>query len=101
MCILQQNETTYEEMEIEFSIKDITLSGTLTIPKKEQNPCAILLSGYGAVTRDNSSRNFPRYKVLAEELVRKGIASLRFDDRGSGKSTKVNWHEYTFLSLKS
>lgn len=96
---MSQNETTYEEIEIEFSIKDITLSGTLTIPKKERNPCTILLSGYGSVTRDNPSRNFPRYKVLAEELVRKGIASLRFDDRGSGKSTKVNWHDYTFDDL--
>jgi len=96
---LSQKETTHKEKEIEFSIKDITLSGTLTVPKKDQSSCAILLSGYGSTTRDNPSRNFPRYKVLAEELARKGIASLRFDDRGSGKSTKVNWHDYTFYDL--
>lgn len=41
------DKTDYSEKEIEFSIEDITLSGTLTFPQKEQNPCSILLSGYG------------------------------------------------------
>lgn len=96
---MSKDKRKYKENEIEFLIRDIKLSGTLTIPQKEQNPCAVLLSGYGSTTRDNPSRNFPRYKVLAEQLVSKGIASLRFDDRGSGESSKVNWHDYTFDDL--
>ncbi|NHJ32672.1 MAG: alpha/beta hydrolase [Asgard group archaeon] len=96
---LPNDKTGYLEKEIEFSIKDLTLSGTLTLPKKERNPCAILLSGYGSTARDNTTGDFPRYKVLAEQLATNGFASFRFDDRGSGKSSKVNWHDYTFDDL--
>lgn len=38
-----------------------------------------MLNGYGSNTRDNTSGNFKHSKILAEQLVKKDIASLRFD----------------------
>lgn len=87
------------EKEIEFIVDNITLSGTLVLPEKLPAPCVIMLSGYGSVTRDNASKGLPRYKIIAELLAKENIASFRFDDRGSGKSSQVNWHDYTFNDL--
>ncbi|NHK31788.1 MAG: alpha/beta hydrolase [Asgard group archaeon] len=90
---------SYNFEEIEFFIDELKISGTLTLPKKKQNPCVILLNGYGSETRDLPVRNFKRYEFLANLLAKHGIASLRYDDRGSGKSSKVDWHDYTFEDL--
>jgi pimeloyl-ACP methyl ester carboxylesterase len=90
---------SYISEEISFTDKGIRISGTLTLPKNEVNPCVILISGYGAETRDYVARGFNRYKFLAEELAKNEIASFRYDDRGCGKSSDVNWHNYTFDDL--
>ena len=99
MLLLDSNDKVRNEEEFEFTVDNLTLSGTLTLPIMEKSPCAILLSGYGAETRDYETKEFKRYKVLSEKLADNGIASLRFDDRGCGKSTDVNWHNYTFEDL--
>lgn len=91
--------TSYTEKELEFTIGEITLSGTLVLPEKQPATCVIMLSGYGSHARDNLLKELNRYKTLAAELAKVGIASYRFDDRGSGKSTQVNWHDYTFDDL--
>lgn len=65
------------------------LAGTLTIPHGEGPfPAAILLSVAGPNDRDMSFGS-PQHKpffVLADFLSRNGIAVLRSDDRGIGKS---------------
>lgn len=66
----------------------ITLAGTLTLPKKEGNfPAVILISGSGAQNRDEEIMGHKPFLVLADFLTKNGIAVLRYDDRGVGKST--------------
>ena len=64
------------------------LAGTLTRPKSGKPfPVGILISGSGPQDRDESILDHKPFWVLADYLTRRGIAVLRFDDRGVGKST--------------
>ncbi len=66
----------------------ITLAGTLTMPRKGGPfPAVLLISGSGPQDRDESLAGHRPFAVLADHLTRKGIAVLRVDDRGVGKST--------------
>lgn len=66
----------------------VTLGGTLTIPAcAGPHPAVILISGSGAQDRDETIFNHKPFHVLADHLSRNGIAVLRYDDRGVGKST--------------
>ncbi|WP_031427015.1 alpha/beta hydrolase family protein [Flavimarina sp. Hel_I_48] len=68
---------------------NIQLAGTLTLPDDMKNPpVAVLISGSGGQNRDEELREFNHrpFLVLADHLTRKGIAVLRFDDRGVGES---------------
>ena len=66
----------------------MTLAGTLTIPKKAgRHPAVILISGSGPQDRDETLMEHKPFLVLADYLTRRGIAVLRFDDRGTAKST--------------
>ncbi|MEA3495565.1 MAG: alpha/beta fold hydrolase [Bacteroidota bacterium] len=79
----------YFEEEVKFiNEKDnITLAGTLTYPKEGNNFIAVvLISGSGAQNRDEELFEHKPFKVIADYLTLKGIAVLRFDDRGAGKS---------------
>lgn len=65
----------------------INLAGTLTLPKKDGNfPAVILISGSGPQNRDEEFMTHKPFLVLADYLTKKGIAVLRYDDRGYGKS---------------
>ncbi|MNK16391.1 Alpha/beta hydrolase family protein [compost metagenome] len=65
-----------------------TLSGTLTVPKKEGTfPAVILVTGSGAQNRDEELLGHKPFLVLADFLTKNGIAVLRYDDRGVGGST--------------
>lgn len=64
-----------------------TLAGTLTLPPGPGPfPAAVLVSGSGPQDRDESIMGHKPFLVLADHLTRRGIAVLRFDDRGVGKS---------------
>jgi pimeloyl-ACP methyl ester carboxylesterase len=78
-----------EEVVFKNMTANITLSGTLTIPAtgSKRYPAVILISGYGAQNRDAEWNGHKPFLVLADHLTRLGIAVLRYDDRGSGKST--------------
>jgi pimeloyl-ACP methyl ester carboxylesterase len=66
----------------------VTLAGTLTLPPGEGPfPAAILISGSGAQDRDESLMGHKPFAVLADHLTRAGIAVLRYDDRGTARST--------------
>ena len=66
---------------------NITLSGTLTLPKKEGKfPVAIIISGSGPQNRDGEMFGHKPYLVLAHQLTTNGIGVLRYDERGVGES---------------
>ena len=80
----------YIEEKVSFANKDanITLAGTFTRPKgNKKYPVAILISGSGPQDRDETISKHKPFWVLADYLTKHGIAVLRYDDRGFGKST--------------
>lgn len=87
----------YQVIDMTFLGKNtkLTYGATLTIPKNKKNyPLAILISGTGQHDRNYTYAGRQFFTVLADELARKGIASLRADDRGIGK-TSGNFKEST------
>ncbi|HEX6559999.1 MAG TPA: alpha/beta fold hydrolase [Longimicrobiales bacterium] len=67
------------------------LAGTLTMPRqhKARVPVVVTISGSGQQDRDESLSIVPGYKPfrqIAEALAARGIATLRYDDRGFGAS---------------
>ena len=66
----------------------ITLSGTLTLPNKDDIfPIVVLISGSGPQNRDEEILQHKPFLILADHLTKNGIGVLRFDDRGTAKST--------------
>lgn len=80
----------YYEQEVFFlNEKDrVLLAGTLTLPQsKGPFPAVVLITGPGPQDRDDGMFGHKPFLVLADHLTRLGIAVLRVDDRGVGKST--------------
>lgn len=65
------------------------LGGTLTYPKgfKTGMPVVLMVTGSGQQNRDEELMGHKPFLVIANYLARHGIATLRYDDRGVGKST--------------
>jgi uncharacterized protein len=77
-----------EEVSYENAGAKVKLAGTLTIPEgKGPFPAVLLITGSGPQDRDESLLGHKPFLVLADYLTRRGIAVLRVDDRGVGKST--------------
>jgi len=77
-----------EEVFFENTAAGITFAGTLTMPSKEGRfPAVVLVSGSGPQNRDEELLGHKPFLVLADHLTRQGIAVLRYDDRGTAKST--------------
>jgi pimeloyl-ACP methyl ester carboxylesterase len=65
-----------------------TLAGTLVMPPTGGPfPAVVLVTGSGPQSRDELVEYHRPFLVLADHLVRRGIAVLRYDDRGVGEST--------------
>lgn len=89
-----QDPTTfpYKQEEVTFpnSKAGNTLSGTLTIPSSGKvSKIVVLITGSGQQNRNEELQgmNHRPFLVLSDWLTRNGIAVLRYDDRGAGKST--------------
>lgn len=80
----------YKEEEVFFENKKagIVISGTLTLPSSSGGPfpAVILIAGSGPNDRDETVFGHKPFLVLADYLTRHGIAVLRYDKRGIGKS---------------
>ena len=67
------------------------LAGTLTLPPPSAGPgpfpAAVLIAGSGPNDRDETILRHKLFLVLADDLTRRGVAVLRYDKRGVGKST--------------
>jgi len=76
-----------EEVSFENRVQHFNLGGTLTIPGGDGPfPAVVLVTGSGSQNRDEEIFGHKPFKLIADQLTRKGIAVLRFDDRGVGSS---------------
>ena len=77
-----------EDVSYEDQKAGVTLAGTLTIPRGSGPFAAVILvAGSGPNNRNEEVFNHRPFLVLADALTRRGIAVLRYDKRGIGKST--------------
>jgi uncharacterized protein len=64
------------------------IGGTLTLPPGPgPHPAVLLVTGSGAQDRDETLFGHKPFLLIADRLTRQGIAVLRVDDRGIGKTT--------------
>jgi uncharacterized protein len=80
----------YREEQVTFANPkaQLSLAGTLTLPSGSGPfPAGILIADSGPHDRDENVAGHRPFLVLADHLTRKGIAVLRYDKRGIGKST--------------
>jgi pimeloyl-ACP methyl ester carboxylesterase len=77
-----------EEVQVKTATDGVTLAGTFTIPPGVgPHPAVVLITGSGPQDRDEALMGHRPFLVLADHLARAGLAVLRCDDRGVGKST--------------
>ncbi|MCX2454367.1 alpha/beta hydrolase [Pedobacter sp. PLR] len=66
----------------------VQLAGTLTIPSNNKvSKIVIMITGSGPQNRNGEGLNHRPFLVWSDWLTRNGIAVLRYDDRGVGRST--------------
>ena len=76
-----------EDVIFQNTTANISLAGTLTLPKKEGNfPVVVLISGSGPQNRDEELAGHKPFLIISDHLTKNGIAVLRYDDRGVGQS---------------
>lgn len=79
---------TDEEVTVLNEKANVRLAGTITLPRgKGPFPAVVMITGSGPQDRDESLMGHRPFLVIADHLTRAGIAVLRVDDRGTGKST--------------
>ena len=81
---------TYKTKDVLIQNGDVLLGATITYPDLQDTavfPIVILASGSGAQDRNCELMSHKPFWVIADHLANNGIATLRFDDRGVGKST--------------
>lgn len=79
----------YKIEEVEYKNGTVNLAGTLTLPAGAGPfPAALLITGSGLQDRDETVFGHKPFWVIADYLTRAGIAVLRVDDPGIGKSTQ-------------
>lgn len=94
-----------QEIEVTIPVGDDRLSGTLALPTggprvsgvSGRLPAALLVAGSGPVDRDSNARGLRLdiTRQLAVALAGAGVASLRYDKRGVGRSEPSHdWREY-------
>lgn len=65
----------------------VELKGTLSLPPgKGPFPAVLFITGSGPEDRDEQVFDHKPFLVISDALVRAGVATLRFDDRGAGAS---------------
>ncbi|MEM8765540.1 MAG: alpha/beta hydrolase [Bacteroidota bacterium] len=85
-----------QEEAIELEIENGSVKGTLLVPQTDKKlPVALIIAGSGPTDRNGNNMMMTNnhLKLLAEGLAEKGIASLRYDKRGVGKSALQNFDE--------
>ncbi|MEX1193137.1 MAG: alpha/beta hydrolase [Brumimicrobium sp.] len=93
-----------KEKEVKVKTPNGKLYGSLLMPDtKKDVPVVLFIAGSGPTDRDgnNGVMKTNSYKLLAEELAKKNIGSLRFDKQGIGKSAdaRIEENELRFEDL--
>ncbi|MEM6395992.1 MAG: alpha/beta fold hydrolase [Bacteroidota bacterium] len=85
---LIKKKKDYTEEEVNFSNSEATrFSGTLSLPEgSDPCPAVVLISGSGPQDRNSEILGHKPFAVLADHLASRGVAVLRYDDRGYGRS---------------
>ena len=91
----------YITEEVTFSNGEITLNGTLTLPEgwDKNTKAVVMVTGSGQQNRDEEIFDHKPFAVIADALARKGIASLRYDDRGWGNKA-IRFTDFTTDDFK-
>ena len=92
----QKEETKGTENSVTLETESGNIQGTLLIPDDSLNiPVALIIAGSGPTDRDgnNAMMKNNSLKMLAEELCKKNIASLRYDKRGIAASNDAGLDE--------
>lgn len=88
--VFSQEIARKKDKEVSIVLKEGTLYGSLLVPKgKEAKPIIVLIPGSGPTDRNCNSLmglTSNSFMMLAEELYKKGLPTLRIDKRASGKS---------------
>lgn len=95
-----KKEIAFKESPIVLKINTDQLFGTLTTPDlTKKYPVALLISGSGPTDRNGNNPMMKNnsLKMLAENLAKNGIASLRYDKRGIGESKASAISEQTLV----
>ena len=75
---------------VELPSSPAPLHGTLLTPEGQARAAAVILPGSGPTDRDGNSPQFgiqaAPYRLLAEGLAERGVATVRIDKRGVGES---------------
>lgn len=105
LALIISNLAFCEESVVAISTKDsLKLEGSMLIPKQDKgNVVALFICGSGPTDRDgnNSIMKNNSIKFLAQALDSAGIASLRYDKRGIGKSAsrKIDESQIRFTTF--
>lgn len=81
---------SYDVEEVKYSsvTANVTLAGTLTLPRSGKPcPAVLLIAGSGPIDRDETVFGHKPFWILADHLTKQGFAVLRVDKRGIGQST--------------
>lgn len=94
LVIAQEHKTqnSYKADSVTFTNgdKSISFGATLTLPNaKVACPAVVIVSGTGKQDRDGTMAGHKMFATIADYLSSRGIAVLRIDDRGAGKTTGV------------
>jgi len=100
LVVILSSFTVYDaiskEEAMELDTSSGTIEGTLLTPDNGGSfPVALIISGSGPTDRDGNNPMMKNnsLKMLASELEKNGIASLRYDKRGVGKSKTAGGRE--------
>ncbi|MNU42931.1 Alpha/beta hydrolase family protein [compost metagenome] len=82
---------------VELASTPAPLHGTLLTPNGQTRAAAVILPGSGPTDRDGDSPQFgiraAPYRLLAEGLAERGVATIRIDKRGIGESAAAGGAE--------
>lgn len=96
----KNNDTLVNITNITIPTNTGNLYGSLTVPNlKNKMPVALIIAGSGPTDKNGNSGKLlfaNSYKILADSLLKYGIATLRYDKRGAGESALSVINPLTF-----